>query len=251
MRWVLLAGAALFFGLLAGGLVIFVLHEPSEDTERADIVPISQPMGPTGEGYTPKAAAPSSLNMVVKLTPDEQAAADAQSRQASGGPPQAPAASSLELSAKSFKDAIRSCEKGFQDLARSYTERHASIRQYGKDWMSYPDLRKLNDDYMRDHDPIAFLRGLAASPSFPVLMQKYAGDSAVRGFVGDSLRTAPSGAIGASMGYLSQDKQLNGFVQDVATKVGVPPQALAPMDTLGAASRLINQASEPQPATKR
>jgi hypothetical protein len=235
MRWVLLAAAALFVGLLGGVAFIFLVHEPEEAKAERELTPLPVQGTASVSNYEPAKREVANSIMVAKLTPEETGVAAA-----SDGRPQAaakPAAASgasepsaetlMERSAQKFKDAIRASEKGFRDLAESYTKRFPSVRQYGKDWMSHPDLRKLNDDYMRDHDPIAFLRGLSASPTFPLLLRKYAGDPALRNFVGESLAKAPVGAVSDSMGYISQDKQIDGFVKDVATKMGVPASTLS------------------------
>src|SRR5688572_17756308 len=122
MRWVLLAAAALFFGLAAGGLIVFIAHDPAEpEPERADIVPLAPPAAAApSEDFTSRTTAPSSLAMVAKLTPAEAGAAAAAgaagpSAAAAGPgaagaapPPAAPELSALERSALKFKEAIRS-----------------------------------------------------------------------------------------------------------------------------------------------
>ena len=226
--WLLLAAAAVTVGLVVGGFLIVLLREPApapSGPSGFDVaeVPKAAPASPAASALP--APAPSSLAMVTpggSLAPPPGAA--------TGGRAAAAPKTALEQAALSFTDAIRSSEKTLSDLARAYTAKYPSIRQYGKDWMSYPDLKKLNDDYMRDHDPIAFLRGLSASPSFPKLVSKYGGEPAIQHFLQDCFTKAPSGAVGASMDYINKDKTLDAFVQNVAGQAGLPPALLSVSD---------------------
>lgn len=218
----LMAGGAIAVGLLVGGVVIFVTADNPQPAAAPaasgfDVAELPKTPAPEVSSTGLPRPAPSSLSMVPKLGLGAQTAAPAAP---------APAASPLEQAANGFRQAIRASEKTLGELARDYTRRYPAIARYGRDWMSYPDLKKLNDDYMRDHDPIAFLRGLSASPSFPKLMSKYAGEPAIRSFVQDAVTKAPSGAVGASMSYINQDKTIDGFVQGVAGQVGLPPGLL-------------------------
>jgi hypothetical protein len=217
----LMAGGAIAVGLVVGGVVIFVTADnsqpaPAPSASGFDVTELPKTQAPEGLSAALPPQQPSSLSMVPKLGLGAQtAAAPAQAAPSAAAGP-------LEQAADGFRQAIRASEKTLGDLARDYTRRYPAIARYGRDWMSYPDLKKLNDDYMRDHDPIAFLRGLSASPSFPKLLSKYAGEPAIRGFVQDAVTKAPAGAVGASMNYLNQDQTLDGFVQGVAGKVGLP-----------------------------
>lgn len=225
MTALLLIGGAVVVGLVVGGMMIVFLREPAPPPTAGvsgfDVAEVPRRPEPSAafSAAAPPAPAPSSLGMVVA------GAADA------AAPGQAPAAAPktpVEQAAMSFTDAIRGSEKILGDIARAYTDKYPSIRQYGKDWMSHPDLKKLNDDYMRNHDPIAFLRGLSSSQSFPQLVQKYSGEPAVQNFLKDCFTKAPPGAVGASMDYINKDKTLDSFISNVAGQAGLPPALLNP-----------------------
>ncbi|MBI5241908.1 MAG: hypothetical protein HY926_15655 [Elusimicrobia bacterium] len=124
--------------------------------------------------------------------------------------------------APAFTEAVRRCEVRAHDLAIRYTERHPVIQQYGRDWMSRPDLKKLNDDYAADHDPVRFLRGLAQAPSFPEFAAKYAREPAVRAFVKDALAGAPKDLLAAAADMLVEDGLLRGLVSDAGRELGLP-----------------------------
>ena len=103
-----------------------------------------------------------------------------------------------------------------------YTERYPAILQYGEDWMKQPDLKKLNDDYMADHDPVRFLRGLAAAKSFPELTSKYARDPAIQSFVKEALKEMPHDVLTAASGMLVEDGVLRVLLSDAGQALGLP-----------------------------
>jgi hypothetical protein len=127
----------------------------------------------------------------------------------------------------SFTEACRKVEGKVRALAIAYTKRHPSIARYGRDWMSYPDLKKLNDDYMRDHDPVAFLRGTARSQNFARLLAKYAPDPAVQSFVKDGIVQAPGELTSSAISLLKEDNAIKTVVSNVVAALGLPPALTA------------------------
>ena len=127
----------------------------------------------------------------------------------------------------SFTEACRKAESKVQSLAMAYTKRYPSIAKYGRDWMSYPDLKKLNDDYMRDHDPVAFLRGTARSKNFAKLLTQYAGDPAVQAFVKEGIAQAPGDVTSSAISLLKEDNAIKTVVSNVALALGLPPALTA------------------------
>lgn len=123
---------------------------------------------------------------------------------------------------ENFRTAIAASESKARALAVAYTKKHPSIAQYGHDWMSYPDLKKLNDDYMRDHDPVKFMKGLSKSENFPKLVKKYAKDPAVHSFIIDAISNAPGELAAAVADYLPAEEVLKGLVGGVAEAMGLP-----------------------------
>jgi hypothetical protein len=127
-------------------------------------------------------------------------------------------------SASAFTEAVRRSEARARELAIAYTARHPAIARYGKDWMSRPVLKKLNDDYMADHDPVKFLRGLSGSPDFRELAAKYAADPAVRAFVKDVLKEAPKELLSASADLLVEDGLMRALLSDAGKALGLPQE---------------------------
>jgi hypothetical protein len=127
----------------------------------------------------------------------------------------------------SFTEACRKSEGKAQALAQAYTKRYPSIAQYGRDWMSHPDLKRLNDDYMRDHDPVAFLRGVARSKNFAKLMVKYAQDPALQALVKEGIAKAPGELTSSAMSLLKEDAVIKRVVANVAEALGLPPALTA------------------------
>lgn len=137
-----------------------------------------------------------------------------------------------------FSELCRNNEAKMRTLAQKYTRQYPAIARYGRDWMSYPDLKKLNDAYMRDHDPIKFLRGAAASPNFGQLVKKYATEPAIQSFVKDAMHQAPAGALSAAMDFLNQEGGLKSVVRNVAQALGLPTSLL---DAAGSDPSKIDQ----------
>ena len=125
--------------------------------------------------------------------------------------------------AQAFTALCRANESKVQALAMAYTRQYPVIRQYGRDWMKYPDLKKLNDDYMRDHDPVKFLRGVAASQNFGLLAKQYAGHPEIQAFAQDAMKQAPPQLLSTGISYLSKDGIVKGVASQVAGALGFPP----------------------------
>lgn len=142
-------------------------------------------------------------------------------------PGQAAPPAASQAAAGSFTEAVRACEASVRAYAIAYTKNHPSIAAYGRDWMASPELKKLNDDYMDNHDPVAFMRGVASSKDFGGLIKKYAGDPAVQGFVKGGISQAPPDVMSAGMSLLKEDSAIKGLVSNVGSSLGLPPGMMA------------------------
>jgi hypothetical protein len=205
----------------AVGVMIYQLSQkdkPTAETSGFDIAKTQEtrPVESTGQSL-PGSDAQADRTMF-------QAEDLAKMRFGSGGDTAKPGA---QKSSDDFTTACRKMEGKVQALAVAYTRRYPSIVQYGKDWMSYPDLRKLDQDYMRDHDPISFMRGAAQSKSFAKLLAKYAADPALKSFVMDGIKQAPAELTGSAMTLLKEDNAVKTVVANVATALGLPPVVTA------------------------
>jgi hypothetical protein len=139
-------------------------------------------------------------------------------------------ASEAAESAKSLGDLCKKYEKRVHTYFLAKTKQYPSVRAYGREWMSYPDLKKLNDDYFRDRDPVKFMKGLAKSENFGKLVKKYSTDPAIRGVVIDAAKQAPSDLMAAGMDYLNKDKAIKDLVGGVAKGMGLPASLMAIFD---------------------
>jgi len=127
---------------------------------------------------------------------------------------------------KAADNFIEPCRQG-EALAEAYAKRYPSIAQLGKDWMSYPDLKKLHDDYDRDDNPIAFLHGVAHSKNFAKMLVKYAPDPAVQSFVKAGIAQAPSELTSSIISLLKEDNAIKTVASNVAAALGLPPALTA------------------------
>ena len=145
-----------------------------------------------------------------------------------GAPPaQAPAPAARQAEPPASGEIVRRTEAPIAALALDYTRRYPVIRQYGREWMSHPDLKRLNDDYMLHHDPVAFLIGLSQSKSFPLLVKKYAAYKPFHDFILDGVKAAPAEAVQTAFQQVGGDARMKGLVDSVSGALGFPPQAFA------------------------
>lgn len=124
---------------------------------------------------------------------------------------------------ESFTQAARKNEGTVRRFAERMTAKYPVIRQYGRDWMKYPDLKKLNDDYNRNHDPIAFMVGLSKAPNLGAMLKQYAGKPEIREFVVQGVKEAPGELMGSAMEVLQNDKVMKDLVANVTGGLGLPP----------------------------
>lgn len=221
-------GIAILALLVIGGSALGVLvyqamqggEAPVADTTGFDLAETAPGTGPAPSGAASavtadpsQAGASSSLGMVQTGLPGMQI----------GGRAKQPPGQKAKTK---FTDLVRQGEARMRALRQKYEQQYPVIRQYQQDWNSYPDLRKLRDDYRANHDPVAFMRGLAESKNFGTMVKKYAGQAPVQAFVKDAIKQAPSGFMSAAMDYLNDEKVVRKVVDNVGSALGLPPGLL-------------------------
>ncbi len=144
----------------------------------------------------------------------------------SGQPEAAPAKEESAQTEADFNESALKAEEQVRALGRKYSDRYPVIRQYGEDWISYPDLKKLRDDFWRDKNPAQFMRGLAASENFPKLAKKYIASPEIHAFIRDAITQAPGDLMSAAAGFLGQEKSVNQVVNGVAKEMGISTEML-------------------------
>lgn len=58
-----------------------------------------------------------------------------------------------------------------------------AIAEWQKEFLSYPDLKAINDEYQKDRDPLRFLAHMARSPNFQGMALKYLSHPDLRQFL--------------------------------------------------------------------
>lgn len=197
---------------------------------------------PVSTAVSAPAAAPSSLGM-IKGGAEALNAAEGSSAAPAAGPASAPAAAeaprpkNLQEARQNFIAQARKHEGDVRRWAEQLTAKSPVIRGYGKEWMSYPDLKKLNDDYFKDHDPIKFALGLAKAPNFRTMVAKYAGMPEIQAAVVQGMtKEGPTDLLQAGLDVVRQDPEIKGVVTGVAEKLGLPPGMTAVLASNGAAA---------------
>ncbi len=146
-----------------------------------------------------------------------------------------------EESHAGFTRNARKHEGAVRRFAEMMTGKYPAVRQYGRDWMRYPDLRKLNDDYMRNRDPIAFMIGLAKAPNLGKMLKKYAGQPGIKEFVVEGMKQAPGELTSSAMDVLQNDRLLKDLVANVAAGLGLPPSITALIKSTDAKGGNVDQ----------
>lgn len=124
-----------------------------------------------------------------------------------------------KLPVLSIADAVAKAEGPLRALNRHYDKRYPSFKQFGVDWASYGDLRKLDQEFMRDKDPVKFVRGLAKSKNFPAMVKKYAQDPAIQAFVMDAVKTLPADVKSAATHYATQYSKSDSAIAKLGSNV--------------------------------
>lgn len=164
----------------------------------------------------------SSLGMITGTMGIGQSATGESAGQSPAGASAPAGAAPKADDAQTFAQMVREREKPVESLTRAYMKRSQVFQQYGREWMSHPDLKKLNDEYMKNHDPIAFLRGLAASPTFPGMVKKYAHDPNMQTYVKDVITRAPQGMISSGLAMAKKESLVEKLMDSVMGAMGLP-----------------------------
>jgi hypothetical protein len=123
----------------------------------------------------------------------------------------------------SFTEQARKHEGDVVKYSMKMEKKFPILKRYARDWMSHPDLKKLNDDYMRNHDPVAFIMGLTKAPSLGTMVKQYAGNPAIIGYITQGMKEAPGDLTGSAMDVLTNDSTVKGLIGNIASGLGLPP----------------------------
>lgn len=149
--------------------------EPSAEPAVAHVPAKPEPMGGI-DRYVKKEALPD----VRASTATAAQAAKAPSAGA-GKPALAAAAAPVTPDMKRKMD--RAVD-AFFDLKRQPRFKNSKVIQgWKRDFLSYPDLKKVNDDYRKDKDPLKFMMSMVRSPNFQKMAAEYLVKQDMRDFI--------------------------------------------------------------------
>lgn len=176
---------------------------------------------------TAPAAPASSLGMVKR---DEDMMDPARTPAASpkpGAPAADAKADPKAAAAAGFQEAVKKSEAAARAFSDEMEQKYPSVRQYARDWVSYPDLRDLTAQWHRDKDSIKFAYGVARSDNFGKLVQKYATDPGVHAYLVEGVKRAPGELVGSLGNICSNDAVIKDLASTVARAAGLPPSITA------------------------
>lgn len=143
-----------------------------------------------------------------------------------------------EQSHADFTQEARRHEADVRRFTGRMAAKYPLLRQYGKDWNSYPDLRKLNHEYRQNHDPVAFLMGLSKAPNFGKIVAKYATSPEIREYVTQGVKETPGALLSSGLAVLKNDRVIKGLIASVAGNLGLPPTITAMINGGGDPAKL-------------
>lgn len=158
---------------------------------------------------------------------------------------------STPQSAQTLTTLIRGDEWHYRRLAVEYTRKYPIIREFGRDWASYPDLRRFNQEYDRDHDPIKFSYHVVSSPNFATLVKKYSGRPEILQFIQDIVKTTPVEIFDASRSFLTQDNRAYDLLKQFAHAAGLPDSVAAGLASRSASPQQTVSALKSDPQLKK
>jgi hypothetical protein len=174
----------------------------------------------------PRAAQNASSLGMVELPESERYSQPPPANSAPPTSPNADAGAQAPNEHLSFKEIAARSGGKVSSYTADFKKRHPIMQEYSREWMRHPDLKKLNDDYMKDRDPVKFVHGLAASSSFGPLVVKIATDPSTRSlameFITGLASAAPPDLTGAASSLLNDDQTIHNLAMNIAQAVGVP-----------------------------
>jgi len=122
---------------------------------------------------------------------------------------------------------VRPHERAFADLTNKYIAKYPVFQQWGKEWMTYPDLNMACKDYWKYHDPVRFSLQIAGSRNLSSMISKYSGHPELQAFLKDAITIAPKDIVKAGIDYLQKDSNAAALVKKFAAAAGLPPAIVA------------------------
>lgn len=195
---------------LAVGIILYLTRQPQEPSSQGlDMAEVPTP-DPVVVAQLPPAPPPKTFGIANPPTPARPAPVDAK-----GG---------AELG---LAEAAKRNENWFRNFTIKYQTKHPIVYAWGKEWITYPELRKARDDYYQNRNPVRFAFQVASSPNLAKMVSKYSSNPAMRGYVTDLAANAPSEVVKAFTNYLMKDNTATKLVERFAAAAGLPPALAA------------------------
>ncbi|OGR93269.1 MAG: hypothetical protein A2V88_16350 [Elusimicrobia bacterium RBG_16_66_12] len=123
---------------------------------------------------------------------------------------------------ESFAKAARAHEPALRRFAERMAAEEPAISEFGRDWMSAPDLKKLSKDYRRDKDLIRFMVAASGSASFGKLLKKHAGSTDLRRFIRQAVQECPEGLRASAEELIGDDRAVKDLFTNATKALGLP-----------------------------
>lgn len=108
----------------------------------------------------------------------------------------------------------------FQQLQGKERYRNSGVlREWRRDFLSYPDLREANESFWRDGDAVSFVLAALRSPNFSKMLRRYANSRDLQAFLRELLGSPAAMTAGLA---LLEDRRVLSAAKDL-TFPGLPP----------------------------
>ncbi|MBI4347391.1 MAG: hypothetical protein HY553_11080 [Elusimicrobia bacterium] len=134
-----------------------------------------------------------------------------------------PTADAKGHAAIGLAEAARRHESWFRNFTIKYQTKHPIVYEWGKEWVTYPELRKARDDYWQERNPVKFAFQVASSPNLAKMIGKYSQNPAMRGYVTDLAANAPGDVLKSFTNYLTKDSTAIRLLERFVRAAGLPP----------------------------
>ncbi|MBI5201903.1 MAG: hypothetical protein HY925_09985 [Elusimicrobia bacterium] len=183
--------------------------------------PEATPVPAEVPSQAPEAPPPSASGLLVvqhSLPP----ARPAETPEPASTPPRAPAAPPPQAKAGSFHELVMTEKVKMKAVWDKHVGKSKVLQAYVKEWNSTPELKALKEQWHKNYDPIAFLKGVAGEPKFFSLLAKYGRSTEFVSVLKDDMKVVSPQAMDEANKVLSKDSTIKILVDKVGGAMGVP-----------------------------
>lgn len=190
---------------------------------------------PAAQAPAPPPAAPEEASAAPEEEPPEPLASDAppspagtvygaapSAQPATAPPPAQPSAKPPAAGPSGFREMVEEERLKMRKVWFKHVAKSPTLQAYQKAWRSTPELQALTERWHKDHDPIAFLKGVAGQPKFFELLGKYGRSQELLAVLKEDMKHASPKALAAASDTLNKESVIKDLLNKASAATGVP-----------------------------